>query len=208
MRRGFALPAVLGALLLIVPVVFSLALRSHQQLGWYQKLEDQARAALLAEEGEAAARLELRNGGTVSAGNRGLSTGGMQWRIDALPYGDDGQRRAFVAGEGIHYGEERLVVGFVEVFTGGPETMLIGSDREWIAPGAGGGSLTDLPALRALHQQAVDRYLTQLVLENGQTPAQFVNRLQQQSFDLDVQHVKDSWPAIAAALGRAKCQVN
>lgn len=208
MRRGFALPAVLGTLLLIVPVVFALALRSHQQLGWYQKLEDQARAALLAEEAEAVVRLELRSGGTAAAGNRGTATGGMQWRIDNLPYGDDGQRRAFVAGEGIHYGEERLVVGFMEVFTGGPEPLLIASDREWVAPGTGGGTLTDLPALKVAHQAAVDRYLTQLVLENGQTPAQFTGRLQTQSFELDVQHVKDAWPSISAALARAKCQVN
>ena len=207
-RRAFALPAVLGALLLVVPVVFALAVRSHQQLGWYAKLEDQAQAALLAEEGEAGARQELRGGGGGTAGDRGTVGGGMHWRVVARTPGDDGQARAFIAGEGIHYGEERLVVAFVEVFPGAPDTVLIEGDREWVAPGSGGGTLTDLNALMTAHQASVDRYLNQLAIESRQSPTQFLDRLHGQSVDLGVPDVAAEWPDISAALARAKCHVN
>lgn len=207
-RRAFALPAVLAVILLVVPVVFALALRSQSQLTWYAKLEDQARASLLAEEGEACARQELRAGGAATTGDRATSSGGMQWRLVPRPPGDDGQRRAFLAGEGIHYGEERLVVAFVEVFPGPPETLLIEGDREWILPDAGGGSPLDVNALLTAHTAAVERYLNQLGLESATPAAAFLRTLQEQSSTLDNPDVAGEWPRISAALARAKCEVN
>ena len=204
---GFALPAVLALIVLVVPVVFALALRSHQQLEWYIKLADQKRALLLAEEGEAAARAELRAFGSATSGDRRVPAGGMEWRLIALPNGDDNQRVAALIGEGVYQGEERLITAFVEVFQL-PAPLLLEHDRTFVPPGPGGGSLLNLPGLVRRQQLAVGRYVANLQAENQTSAAQFESRLKNQADRLTCPDLQADWANIAAALQRAKCTVN
>jgi hypothetical protein len=204
-RDGFALAAVLAVMVLIIPVVFVLALRSRAAMDWHVKLEDQKKALLLAEEGEARASDALRGGSSITAGDRRLPMGGMEFRIVAQPPGDSGQKIVAVVGEGIHLGEERLLLGFVEVFGTGPGSLLIESDRAWIYPGGGSGSLVNLSALIAEHRRRVDRYLNALLMESQSTPDQFANRIRDQSQRLTCPDIQRDWSAIRDGLLRAKC---
>ena len=208
LEQGFALPAVLALVVLIIPMVFAFALRSHQQLEWYAKLLDQKKAILYAEEAEALARAELRAGGTGTAGGRPILDGAAQWRVVRQADGDDGQKVAVVFGEGVHLGEERLLMVVVEVFGAVPSTVLVGRDRAFVLNDEQGGRLADLPRLVALHQASVSRYLDNLATENRMSPGQFDTRLHDQSFDLPCPDIRRDWAGISAALARAKCAVN
>lgn len=206
-RPAFALPAVLALIVLVVPVVFALALRSHQQLEWYVKLEDRKRAQLMAEEGEAAARAALAVGGAAVSGERRVPTGGMEWRLVPLAAGDAGQRQAALIAEGVNLGEERLLVAFVEVFGTAPGALVLEHDRAFVLPGPGGGSLLTPTALVAAQRAAVQQYVANLAAENQTSSAQFESRLRNQAEALTCPDIAAEWSAISAALLEAKCSV-
>lgn len=199
-RAGFALPAVLAVVVLVVPLVFSFALRSRATLDWYVKLEDQKKAILLAEEGEAAARAVLRAGAPATAGDRRTPAGAMEWRIMNLTAGDLGQRRVALVGEGVSNGEEKLVCAFAEVFA--PD-LLLETDRGWVPPGP---ATIALPQLVDQHRQRVSAYLVQLSREASTTDAEFLGRLRDQGGMLPCPDIERDWVAISAALARAKCR--
>jgi hypothetical protein len=202
MRAGFALPAVLAVVVLVVPLVFTFALRSRAALDWYVKLEDQKKAILLAEEGEAAARAVLRAGTAATAGDRRTPTSAMEWRILDLTAGDAGQRRVALVGEGVSGGEEKLLIAFGEVFAG-PPNLLLETDRGWVPPGP---ATVTLPQLVDQHRQRVGAYLTQLAREANTTESEFLSRMREQGGMLPCPDIERDWAAISTALARAKCR--
>jgi len=208
-RRAFAIPSLLVFLILVIPLVFSMALRSRSALAWYTKVQDQKQAMLLANEGESSALAVLRSGGTSYVGSRRVPRGGMEYRIASAGTGDAGQALYTIAGEGVFQGEERMLLAQVEVFGAAPNLLLLEHDRVWIYPGQGGGSLVRMSALAADLQDRVSSHIAQLGRENSIGLVPFLARIKDQSLNLHyTTDVAAEWASISNALKQAKCQAN
>lgn len=202
-RDGFAMPAVLALLVLAIPVVFALSVRSRAAIDWYQKIEDQKKAVLLAEEGEAAARAALRSGGPP-AGNRRVPRGGMEYRVHPLAPGDIGQRQFLLIAEGQHDGEDRMVVSHAEQFDA---TLILEHDRSFKLT-SGGGELVTPEALAAELKIRIEGYVAQLARESATTPTEFLSKMREQGRMLSCPDIQRDWAAIEPELARAKCVPN
>lgn len=205
MRKGMALPSVLIFLVLVIPLVFTLSMRSRSTLRWVATTEYHFRALLLAQEGETEVRESLRAGTVPTAGNRGVPGGGMEFQLRSLPPGDLGQPFHALAAEGTFHGEESLVFALIEDFQDPPGShLLIESDRSWSHAGPGGAATTTLDTLLEEHGRKNTEYLDNLARERSQSSTQFLNVMETSSRMLDTPDVEESWSAISGRLQEAK----
>lgn len=200
-RRGLAIPIVLGLLLLVLPIVFILSFRSHSTLRVHVRQEHQREAIELAQEAELAAREALRTDAPALTGSHRIQSGGMEYQVLNSAANRIGQAVYLIAGEGVFQGEQRMMLGLVEVVPGPPggPPILIEHDRAWLYSERG-GALVRLASLQADFQTRIQGFLARLVAESAIPEDQFVNRLMTQSDMLDCPDVHTDRAGIEARL--------
>ena len=198
-----AIPAVLAFLVLALPVVFTLFMRSHSALRWVLRIQNQSLATSLALEGEAAAHQVLLAGTGLTSGTRTIPEGGMQFRIKSLGTGPAGKPIEVVVGEGVYMGEEALVVSEVEVSTSGGRTTLVPYDREWVT-GPGGGTPVLLEELVAEYQTRIAAYMALIEQESQANLEEFLDPIQAEAAALECPDVTSQWQQIQNELIKAK----
>ena len=204
-RAGAAIPLVMVLLVVALPIAAALFVRSSQSVNWAAKLQSRDVAGALAEEGERDALDSLRAGGGAAAGARPTSEGTMSWAVYTMPPGAAGQVQYFVVAEGLHLGEERLLVEIAEVTGPVTATYVIPHDRAW-QPADPSGAPLDPTALRTAHVARVDRYVTRLRQEQPLTDVVFQDRLQETLGTRDTSALPAAWPPLATELTAVKVQ--
>lgn len=217
MRRGIALPLVLGLVMLALPVVMTLSFRSHTTLQWHVKQESQKRALELAQQAMESARQALANNAPVFEGVRQVPNGGMFFKALFWSRGEMAQPVYLCAGEGVYLGEERMVVALMEVLPGNtanpsvpvppglPPSLVLEHDRQWIYSERGGTPLVP--------QQVKDEYMARVQVfmnalrdESLMAPAAYVTQLTDQVNRLDCEDVSAYNAQIVQQLGPSQIQ--
>lgn len=205
MRRGLAIPLVICFLLLVIPLVFTLAVRSSSGLRAALRTEQQREARELAIQAESAALTALAAGTPALTALQSTPDGGHAYQMRPAGTGDAGEPLYFLAAEGVHQGEERIVMSTVEVHppaAAGRPNELVVRDRTWLFSERGGG-LVDLLALSSQHSARVDAFVRFTAVESAVPADQFVNRLLTQADQLDCPDIAGERAQIEAQLRRA-----
>lgn len=164
-RSGVAIPLVMVLLVVVLPVVAALFLRSQHTVIWTAKLQARDSATALAEEGEATALDSLRAGGGACPPTlRPTPDGSRTYAVYAFPPGAAGQIQYLVVSEGLHLGEERAVLSVAEVSLTSGTTLVIPRDRAWL-PATPDARSFDPADLIPAHQARVNDYLDRIALE-------------------------------------------
>lgn len=199
-----AIPMLLVLLVVVVPLVFTFAMRSRTTVKWLTRISESKQALSLAEEGEARAYEQIRLRSRTREGEGTASTGEFHYWLRYLGLGDADQAIYVVASRGTFRGERRCLVSLVDASrTGGPR-VLVPRDRALVPPDAIGGDGSDIGLLVTAHESRLEDCFARIVDESYTPEDEFVTEIQQRVRRFGLDELVQRWNEVDPALRQAK----
>ena len=219
-RDGVAMVLVLTMIVLVVPLMMTLSLRSRSSLKLYVKEENQKRAQELASQAMVSAREALANNRAVYDITSFTPDGNGVQLFKTLFWsrGELSQPLYLCAAEGVYLGEERMVVSLIEVLPRDAATpgipplgistpaLVMEHDREWLYADDGFVPLT--PTQVQLDYKArVAKFNTTIAAESHTDSTSYVNALSGQLSNVDCPDITNPLnPNLVSTLGPSQFQ--